>query len=96
MPESEQANTRVLPPIVWGQGYAQPCLRDCGNVLTLEHLEDGQLWACAACLAMHEFYSAYVSGPGGAVKYGLCRLLVGDHIRVPGEPGILEFVEDGP
>jgi hypothetical protein len=33
MPESEQANTRVLPPIVWGEGYAQPCLTGCGNVL---------------------------------------------------------------
>jgi hypothetical protein len=93
MPESEQANTRVLPPIVWGEGYAQPCLTGCGNVLALDRLEDGDIWACAKCRAMHEFYSAYVSGPGGRIKYGLCRLLVGAHIRRPGEPDITEFVE---
>ena len=93
MPESEQANTRILPPIVWGEGYAQPCLADCGNVLKLDQLEDGDIWACARCRAGHEFYTAYVSGPGGRIKYGLCRLLIGDHRRAAGEPSILEFVK---
>lgn len=93
MPESEQPNTRVLPPIVWGSGYAQPCLAGCGNVLCIDRLEDGHIWACARCRAGHEFYSSYASGPGGAIKYGLCRLLVGDHRRDKGEPSILEFVE---
>lgn len=95
MPESEQANTRVLPPIVWGEGYRQPCLRPgCDNVLCIDRLEDGHIWACAKCMANHEFYSAYSGvGRAGAIKYGMVRLLVGDHVRAPGEPGIMEFVE---
>lgn len=94
MPETEQVNTRVMPPIRWGQGYAQPCLgAGCDNVLKIDQLEDGDIWWCAICRAGHEFYSAYRSGPGGAIKYGLVRLLVGQHLRLPGEPSITEFVE---
>lgn len=93
MPESEHVNARVLPPIVWGQGYAQPCLTECGNVLGIDCLEDGQIWACATCGAAHEFYSAFVSGPGGRVKFGMVRLLVGVQRRASGEPGEGEFVE---
>ena len=95
MPEREQVNTRILPPIVWGEGYAQPCLRPgCDNVLGIDRLEDGHIWACVKCGAAMEFYTAYSGvGPGGAIKYGMVRLLIGDHIRDKGEPSITEFVE---
>lgn len=93
MPEAEQPNTRILPPIVWGQGYRQPCLAGCGNVLCIDELRDGDIWACVQCRAAHEFYTAYNVGPGGAIKYGMVRLLIGDHRRAKGEPGIGEFVE---
>ena len=95
MPEADQPNTRVLPPIVWGEGYRQPCLREgCDNVLCIDRLEDGDIWGCVKCRAAHEFYTAYSSVTrAGGVKFGMVRLLLGDHRRDKGEPGIAEFVE---
>lgn len=104
MPASETIVTRHFSPSVFGSGWRQPCLGlvavpihgdhvHCPNVLVIEDLREGDIWACAICHAKHEFYCEVAAGPGGFVKYGLVRLLEGDHVRSKGEPSILEFVE---
>lgn len=94
MPAEEFRNKRFFPFDVFGHGHAQPCLAaPCPNVLTIDELREGQIWSCAKCLAKHEFY-AEVSGKDGMwLRYGVVRLLAGDHIRSKGEPRITEFVE---
>jgi len=94
MPGVELWNKRFFPADDFGHGRAQPCLsKDCPNVLLIDHLEEGDIWSCARCSAKHEFYAEYISGPGGRLKYGVVRLLEGEHIRTSGEPTIVEFLD---
>lgn len=95
MPETETWNTRVLPPMKYGRPWRQPCLGpNCDNVLLIECLTEGSMWACARCHKIMEFYTAYKSGPGGSIKYVMVRLLLGEHIRTQGEPSITEFIDE--
>lgn len=54
-----------------------------------EVLTEGQIWACGRCGANHEYYVAYQGGS----RYGMVRLLLGEHRRGPGEPVVTEFME---
>jgi hypothetical protein len=57
-------------------------------------LQEGQLWGCPRCMAVHEFYREYVmnANPGVAVTLGTVRVLLGDQTRAKGEPKITEFL----
>lgn len=98
MPASELWNKRFFPADHFGKAFAQPCLAlpggtGCPNILCIEPLTEGAIWQCATCGAKHEFYTE-VSGKDGCwLKYGVVRLLEGDHARASGEPSIVEFME---
>lgn len=99
MPATETWQKRHIAPAVFGRPYAHPCLGQggfCPNTLTTEDvpLEEGMILMCLRCLAKHEFYVEYAVGAGGALKYGVIRLLEGEHVRDRGEPLITEFLED--
>ena len=55
-------------------------------------LEEGQIWGCARCGALHEYYIAYKDGG----RYGCVRLLLGDDVRESWEPGVTEFMPKDP
>ena len=94
MPAVEHENKRFFPASIFGHAHAQPCMvAPCENIMIINELMPGDIWMCAKCMAKHEFYEQYASGPGGRLRYGVCRILVGAHRRDPGEPSILEFVE---
>lgn len=97
MPESESPNSISVSPLIFGGGHRQRCLNKgaCEQVFIIDRLEDGDIYACPACLGKHEFYVAYAPGPqaGTRIKYGRVRLLQGEHIRTPGEPRIDEWVK---
>ena len=95
MPASELWNKRFFPRSVFGRAHAQECLNvpRCTNVLLIDQLEEGDIWMCAKCNGKHEFYTEVALGPGGVLKYGVVRLLEGEHIRTKGEPTIVEFLD---
>lgn len=103
MPGTEQQNKRFFPADAFGHGYAQDCLGQlalddgtpiaCSGTFLFERLDPGTIVVCVKCYTQHEFYEEYVSGPGGRLRYGVVRVLKGEHRRERGEPGILEFVK---
>lgn len=85
------------PRAVFGGHYRHECMRRCGNVLVVpdpstpgapDRLEEGHIWACAACGALHEYYVAY----GTRSRNAAVRLLDGMDVRTSGEPTVLEWV----
>jgi hypothetical protein len=93
MPGEELWNKRFFDPACFGRQYAQRCLGGaCENVLLIPRLCEGHLWACVDCGGIHEFHVEYVSGPGGRLRYGVVRLLRGEHVRGAGEPTVREML----
>lgn len=85
------------PAAVFGGRYRHDCHAGCGQVMVVpdpategapERLEEGQIWACGTCGALHEYYLAYTPG----VRNACVRLLKGIHRRERGEPAIGEWV----
>lgn len=97
---NETRERRLLAPeAVFGGHCRHLCYADCGNPMTVpnpnapgpDKLEDGQIWQCNRCGALHEYYMAFAAGS----RWAVIRLLRGPHVREAGEPRIDEFMEDG-
>lgn len=90
--------TRVFPTSeVFSGTFTHDCMAKCGNRMTVpdrntpgapERLEDGQIWICRTCGAMHEYYLALSRSSRGAIV----RLLKGLHVREGFEPPAGEFI----
>lgn len=100
MGADEKDNVRIYSPSeVFGGGtFRHQCLMKCGNTLVVpdrntpgakERLEDGDIWRCKVCGALHEYYLAHGRGFTDAIV----RLLKGQHKRAGYEPKIDEFME---
>jgi hypothetical protein len=96
----ETPNRRLYSPTqVFGGRFRHPCARPgCDAEMVVpdpctpgapERLEEGQIWACAACMALHEYYLVLDKG----VRSACVRLLVGEHVREGAEPKVDEFLE---
>lgn len=55
-------------------------------------LEEGQIWECVQCGALHEYYIEY----RGGARHGCVRLLAGVQRRESGEPTVTEFMPKEP
>ena len=94
MPELELPNARSLAPVTWGHDYPFTCLNEgCNFGILALGIEDGGIYQCPRCETKHEFYDAFMSGPGGRIRYTRVRALIGKDMRAAGEPDVLEFVE---
>jgi hypothetical protein len=91
-------NTRVHPPSEFVGTFRHACLAKCGQIMIVpdrstpgapERLEDGQIWRCGTCGALHEYYLAFGKGERAAIV----RLLKGLHVRSSAEPRVDEFME---
>lgn len=99
MGADEKDNVRIYSPSeVFGGTFRHACLNKCGNNLVVpdretpgapQRLEDGQIWRCRTCGALHEYYLARGRGFTDAIV----RLLKGIHQRQGYEPKIDEFME---
>jgi hypothetical protein len=94
----ETADRRLYSPAaVFGGRYRHGCMAACGNEMIVPapdsaktRLEDGDIWRCNTCGALHEYYVVRLPG----TRHAAVRLLRGVHRREAGEPLLTEFVED--